>query len=73
MLRHAAGGWATAVGARHGGRAPPRGTGQLTAQRAGAVSAFLSVKPGARFSLPGYLSNFASLASSVGNGPQLLR
>ena len=49
MLRHAAGGWATAVGAHHGGRAPPRGTGQLTAQRAGAVSAFLSVKPGGFF------------------------
>ena len=49
MLRHAAGGRATAVGAHHGGRAPPRGTGQLTAQRAGAVSAYLSVQPGGFF------------------------
>ena len=44
MLRHAAGGWATAVGAHHGGRAPPRGTGQLIAQRARAVAAFVRVE-----------------------------
>ena len=79
MLRHAAGGWTTAVGAHHGGRAPPRGTGQLTAQRAGAVSAFVSVHPqiyvtwlSLKLCKSG-VKLVEGLGPGVGNGPQLLR